>query len=265
MTGQAGGRSQDPGQAGGRPPLPGPRKSVAQASAGGAIVPRAVLIGPPGAGKSTIGRRLAQALGTEVYDTDVAIERETGRSIPTIFAEDGEAVFREIEERIVIAALRTHPGIVSLGGGAILSDRTREELRGHTVVYLEISVGEGLRRTGANNSNATRPLLAGADPRARYRELMRTRRPLYRSVATIRIRTDGRSPARVVTAALGRLGVSHADGPVASRAQPTPQAKAQPKRDAPRRRIRRKGGRPIPTDPGRRPPQDPPSVQEKRS
>lgn len=260
MTGEAGGRPDVPGEAGGRPHVPG--------EAGQPVVPRAVLIGPPGAGKSTIGRRLARALGTDVYDTDVAIERETGRTIPQIFAEDGEAEFRAIEERVVIEALRSYPGIVSLGGGAILSSRTRDALRGHTVVYLEISIGEGLRRTGATTASATRPLLAGADPRAKYRELMRIRRPLYRAVATHRIRTDGRSPARVVTTVLGRLGVSSVDR---ADTAPTP-----PTRSTPRRRIRRKGGRPIPTDPrtpppsaarptGSRPPHDPPSTEEKRS
>ncbi len=165
--------------------------------------PRAVLIGPPGAGKSTIGRRLARALGVDVYDTDVAVEQETGRTISAIFAEDGEPVFRELEEDVVRRALDEQKGIVSLGGGAILSDATRRRLAGHTVVYLEISVAEGLKRTGANNS---RPLLSGGDPRQKYRELMRRRRPLYREVATIRMRTDGRSPARVVQQLLVKLG-----------------------------------------------------------
>jgi shikimate kinase len=157
--------------------------------------PKAVLIGPPGAGKSTIGRRLAQALELELVDTDAEIERTTGRTIPEIFTHDGEPRFREIEESVVRDALQATDGIVSLGGGAILSDRTRELLQGHTVIYLEISVAEGLRRTGANNH---RPLLAGGDPKVKYQELMRRRRPLYRRSATIRIRTDGRSPARVV-------------------------------------------------------------------
>lgn len=99
-------------------------------------------------------------------------------------------------------ALARHDGIVSLGGGAILSERTRALLQDRTVIYLEISVAEGLRRTG---TNTTRPLLAGADPAAKYRELMRRRRPLYRQAATIRVRTDGRSPGRVVQQVLAKL------------------------------------------------------------
>lgn len=166
------------------------------------MTPRAVLIGPPGAGKSTIGRRLAQALDLPLLDTDAEIERTTGRTIPDIFGTDGEPAFRRIEEEVVADALARHDGIVSLGGGAILSERTRALLQGRTVIYLEISVAEGLRRTG---TNTTRPLLAGADPAAKYRELMRRRRPLYRQAATIRVRTDGRSPGRVVQQVLAKL------------------------------------------------------------
>ncbi len=94
------------------------------------MTPRAVLIGPPGAGKSTIGRRLAQALDLELLDTDVEIERRTGRTIPEIFATDGEPHFRELEEQVVGEALEKHDGILSLGGGAILSERTRTRLAG---------------------------------------------------------------------------------------------------------------------------------------
>ncbi|ATQ27756.1 shikimate kinase [Rhodococcus ruber] len=166
------------------------------------MTPRAVLIGPPGAGKSTIGRRLAQALDLPLLDTDAEIERTTGRTIPDIFGTDGEPAFRRIEEEVVADALARHDGIVSLGGGAILSERTRALLQDRTVIYLEISVAEGLRRTG---TNTTRPLLAGADPAAKYRELMRRRRPLYRQAATIRVRTDGRSPGRVVQQVLAKL------------------------------------------------------------
>jgi shikimate kinase len=167
------------------------------------VTPRAVLIGPPGAGKSTIGKRLARALDVEIFDTDAAIEREAGKTIPEIFAQDGEPAFRALEEDTVRRALIEQTGIVSLGGGAILSDATRARLVGHTVVYLEISVAEGLKRTGTNTS---RPLLNGGDPRQKYRDLMRRRRPLYRKVATIRVRTDGRSPARVVQQLVTKLG-----------------------------------------------------------
>ncbi len=166
--------------------------------------PRVVLVGPPGAGKSTIGRKLARELGVELYDTDAGIERETGRTIPDIFAVDGEPEFRRIEERVVRRAVLGERGVVSLGGGAVLSESTRALLRDRTVVYLEISIAEGLRRTGASNQ---RPLLNGADPGAKYRKLMRERRPLYREVATVRVRTDGRSPGRVVRMILDKLGM----------------------------------------------------------
>lgn len=170
--------------------------------------PRVVLVGPPGAGKSTIGRKLAKELGVELYDTDAGIERETGRTIPEIFATDGEPEFRRIEEQVVRRAILAERGVVSLGGGAVLSKETRALLRNRTVVYLEISVGEGLRRTGASTN---RPLLNGADPAAKYRELMRKRRPLYREVATVRVRTDGRSPGRVVKMVLAKLGLEPVD------------------------------------------------------
>lgn len=182
------------------------------------MTPYAVLIGPPGAGKSTIGRRVAQALELELLDTDVAIERSTGRTIPEIFSHDGEPAFRAIEEQVVANALATHTGIVSLGGGSILSERTRALLASEIVVYLEISVAEGLRRTGANTA---RPLLAGPDPRAKYQNLMRIRRPLYRSAATIRIRTDGRSPARVVTQVVAKLKQHHEDAGATTPTRPT--------------------------------------------
>lgn len=166
--------------------------------------PLVVLIGPPGAGKTTIGRKLARELGVELYDTDAGIEEATGRTIPEIFAEDGETEFRRIEEEVVGDALAIRSGVVSLGGGAVLSERTRALLRDRTVVYLEISIAEGLRRTGAGTH---RPLLGGADPGAKYRELMRTRRPLYREVTSVRVRTDGRSPGRVVRSILGKLAL----------------------------------------------------------
>jgi shikimate kinase len=166
------------------------------------MAPKAVLVGLPGSGKSTIGRRLAKALDVGLLDTDVAIEQRTGRTIADIFAADGEPEFRRIEEEVVRAALADHDGVVSLGGGAVTSPGVCEALAGHTVVYLEIDAREGVRRTGGN---VVRPLLAGPDRAEKYRDLMAKRVPLYRRVATIRVDTNRRNPGAVVRHILSRL------------------------------------------------------------
>ncbi|MBW0015593.1 shikimate kinase [Mycobacterium sp.] len=166
------------------------------------MAPKAVLVGLPGSGKSTIGRRLAKALGVDLLDTDAAIEQQTGRSIADIFATDGEQEFRRIEEQVVRAALTGHDGVVSLGGGAVTSPGVCEALGGHTVVYLEIGAREGVRRTGGNTA---RPLLAGEDRAEKYRALMAARIPLYRRIATIRVDTNRRNPGAVVRQILSRL------------------------------------------------------------
>ncbi|QUR67209.1 shikimate kinase [Mycobacterium spongiae] len=166
------------------------------------MAPKAVLVGLPGSGKSTIGRRLAKALGVSLLDSDVAIEHQTGRSIADIFATDGEREFRRIEEDVVRAALANHDGVLSLGGGAVTSPGVRTALTGHTVIYLEISAAEGVRRTGGNT---VRPLLAGPDRAAKFRALMSQRVPLYRRVATIRVDTNRRNPGAVVRYIVSRL------------------------------------------------------------
>ncbi|OBK26978.1 shikimate kinase [Mycobacterium asiaticum] len=166
------------------------------------MAPRAVLVGLPGSGKSTIGRRLAKALGVSMLDTDAAIEQKTGRTIADIFATDGEQEFRRIEEEVIRAALAEHDGVLSLGGGAVTSPGVCAALNGHTVVYLEISAAEGVRRTGGNT---VRPLLAGPDRAEKFRELMAKRVPLYRRVATIRVDTNRRNPGAVVRYILSRL------------------------------------------------------------
>ncbi|KZS61755.1 MAG: shikimate kinase [Mycobacterium pseudokansasii] len=166
------------------------------------MAPIAVLVGLPGSGKSTIGRRLAKALGVNLLDTDAAIEQQTGRSIADIFATDGEQEFRRIEEDVVRAALADHDGVLSLGGGAVTSPGVCAALAGHTVVYLEINAAEGLRRTGGNT---VRPLLAGSDRAEKYRSLMAKRVPLYRRVATIRVDTNRRNPSAVVRFIMSRL------------------------------------------------------------
>lgn len=166
------------------------------------MAPKAVLVGLPGSGKSTIGRRLAKTLGLGMLDTDVAIEKQTGRTIADIFAEDGEPGFRRIEERVVREALAGHDGILSLGGGAVTTAGVREALAGHTVIYLEITAEEGIRRTGRST---VRPLLAGPDRAEKYRRLMAARAPLYRKVATIRVNTSRRNPGAVVRYLAARL------------------------------------------------------------
>jgi shikimate kinase len=175
------------------------------------MAPKAVLVGLPGSGKSTIGRRLAKALDLTFLDTDVAIEQTTGRTIADIFAADGEAEFRRIEEEVIRSALTSHDGVLSLGGGAITTAGVREALAGHTVVYLEINVSEGVRRTGGST---VRPLLAGGDRSEKYKALMTERGPLYRRVATFRVNTNRRNPGAVVRYIVERL-----ENPSAQRAQ----------------------------------------------
>jgi shikimate kinase len=166
------------------------------------MAPKAVLVGLPGSGKSTIGRRLAKALGVEMLDTDAAIEEQTGRRIPDIFADDGEKEFRRIEEGVIREALAQHDGILSLGGGAVTSSGVRDALAGHAVVYLEISAAEGVRRTGGAT---VRPLLVGPDRAEKFRALMSQRVPLYLQVATIRVNTNRRNPGAVVRNIVCRL------------------------------------------------------------
>ncbi|MGE2734361.1 shikimate kinase [Mycolicibacterium vaccae] len=180
------------------------------------MAPKAVLIGLPGSGKSTIGRRLAKALEVPLLDTDAEIEQRTGRVIADIFATDGEAEFRRIEEEVIRDALQTHDGVLSLGGGAVTTQGVREALAGHTVIYLEISAAEGVRRTGGST---VRPLLAGPDRGEKFKTLMAQRVPLYRQVATMRVNTNHRNPGAVVRYITARL--DNPDTPKSRRRRPS--------------------------------------------
>ena len=181
------------------------------------MAPKAVLVGMPGSGKSTIGRRLAKAMGVPMLDTDAQIVETTGRTVADIFATEGEQEFRRIEEGIVRAALAEHDGILSLGGGAITTPGVRDALAGHTVVFLEIGAAEGIRRT---TSGAVRPLLAGGDPAEKYRRLMAERVPLYRRAATLRVNTNRRNPGAVVRYLATRLENAGAGKPSRRRRRP---------------------------------------------
>ncbi|GAB2854312.1 shikimate kinase [Streptomyces deserti] len=168
--------------------------------------PLIVLVGPMGVGKSTVGRLLAERLGTGYRDTDDDIVAEQGRSIADIFVEEGEPAFRAIEKRAVHKALAEHVGVLALGGGSVLDDDTRALLAGQRVVYLSMDVDEAVKRTGLN---AARPLLA-VNPRKQWRELMEARRHLYEEVATAVVATDGRTPEEVTQAALDALELKEA-------------------------------------------------------
>ncbi len=157
--------------------------------------PLVVLVGAPGAGKTSVAQALSARLGIDVRDTDWDIESSTGRDIPDIFTNDGEEVFRALEKTAVQTALVTHEGILSLGGGAILAAENREKLRGHAVVHLAVSMAQGVRRTGMATN---RPLLVGINPRATFKALLDARLPLYREVAALEVDTDQRSVDEVV-------------------------------------------------------------------
>ena len=147
------------------------------------------LVGPMGAGKSTIGRKLARVLGLTFIDSDREIEEKTGVDIPLIFELEGEPGFRK-REQDVISELTATPGIVlATGGGAVLDPQNRRNLAAcGTVIYLETSVDQQLQRT-AHDRN--RPLLQTDNPRAKLEQLLAERDPLYREIADIIIETDG--------------------------------------------------------------------------
>lgn len=163
---------------------------------------RIVLVGAPGSGKTTVGGRLAAALGLPFSDVDAVIEDQVGKSVAEIFADDGEAVFRAFEEATT-AALLTRDGVLSLGGGAVLSPRTRAALSGHRVVWLQVSMPYAVKRVGLNEA---RPLLLG-NVRGRLIKLLNERTPLYAEVATESVNTDDATPADIVASIL-------ASGPV---------------------------------------------------
>lgn len=166
-----------------------------------------VLVGPPGAGKTTVGRVLARRLGVPFTDADALVVQRAGKSIADIFTQDGEPAFRVLEREVVAEALEGGDGVLALGGGAVLADDTRERLRGHRVVYLSVGLADGLRRTGMSTA---RPLLAGVNPRATFKALLDARIPLYREVATVEVDTVRRSANQVAHAVLDALGIGSA-------------------------------------------------------
>ncbi|MER5431822.1 shikimate kinase [Streptomyces sp. NPDC002588] len=165
--------------------------------------PVAVLVGLPGAGKSTVGRLMAELLRVGFRDTDEDIARAAGQSIAEIFAAHGEPRFRELERAAVRTALAEHDGVLALGGGAVLDPGTRELLAGGPVVHVDAEVHEVL---GRGDRLTGRPLLTG-DAATRLRELAARRAPLYREVAGATVPTLGRTATQVTRAALRALAL----------------------------------------------------------
>ena len=150
-----------------------------------------VLVGAPGAGKSTVGAELAGLLGRSFIDVDARIEEAVGKPVAEIFADEGEACFRALEESTALELLETGQ-VVSLGGGAVMNPRIREALAGHDVIWLEVSIQQAFRRIGLH---AAPP--AFGNLRGRLIKLLRERTPVYEAVSTTRVDTDRRAPGEI--------------------------------------------------------------------
>jgi len=155
----------------------------------------AILIGPPGAGKSSVARSLGKLINKPVLDTDLLVEERCGKSISDIFIEDGESFFRGEELKVLLEVIQVENSILALGGGSILSEKAREALISskRPIVFLDVSISNAAPRVGFNKD---RPLLT-INPRQQWLGLMETRRPIYESLATITLNTDNRKPVEV--------------------------------------------------------------------
>ncbi len=161
------------------------------------------LVGPMGAGKSTVGRQLAKSLGRDFYDSDKEVEKRTGVSISWIFEMEGETGFRRREQKVLDNLTSLKDIVLATGGGAILSEENRSYLRSRgQVIYLSASVEQLFRRTLKDKN---RPLLQTDDPKRQITELLELRDPLYRDVADIELRTGEQSIQHVVSGLIKKL------------------------------------------------------------
>ena len=163
--------------------------------------PIAVLVGAPGAGKSSVGRLLARRLDAEFIDTDALIVERAGKPVSDIFIEDGEPHFRTLEADALREALNRSGVVVSLGGGAIVSEENRRALRDQRVIWLKVSAGQAASRVGLSGA---RPLLMG-NVRGRLVTLLQERTPWYADVAQITVDTDDRTVEDIVEEVSGKV------------------------------------------------------------
>jgi shikimate kinase len=154
-----------------------------------------------GAGKTTVGRILAEQWGVAMRDTDADVEAIVGKTVQDLFVDEGEATFRALEKQAVATALAEHDGVLSLGGGAVLDPDTQAALTGRPVVFLRVGLADASRRVGLGQG---RPLLLG-NVRSRIKTLLEERAPVYESVATLVVDTDGRPPAEIAAEIATRL------------------------------------------------------------
>ena len=167
------------------------------------MAPKLVLMGPMGAGKTTVGREVAARLSITFADTDALIEADQGKSVGEIFVEDGEPHFRLVEESIVIDALLSETGVLSLGGGSVMNDEVVKALQSSPAkkIFLDISLAAVSPRVGFDNA---RPLLM-VNPRQKWAELMNLRRPTYESLADLTIEVSEKSVAEITDQIVGSL------------------------------------------------------------
>jgi shikimate kinase len=166
--------------------------------------PLVVLVGPMGAGKTTVGQLVADAAGVALRDTDADIEASEGRMITEIFVDEGEPHFRALEREAVLVALAEHDGVLALGGGSVMDDDVKVALKGHRVFFLKVGMADAAKRVGLGQG---RPLLLG-NVRSRMKALLDERLPRYLDVADVVVETDGRTPHEVADEVLRALSAA---------------------------------------------------------
>jgi len=164
-----------------------------------------ILFGPPGAGKSTVGRSLSKLLSSAFSDTDHLIEERAGKKISEIFVDDGEASFRSLEADVVSQALDEDFGVLALGGGSVMNPLVERKIAEHPAmkVFLDVGIAQAAPRIGFNQD---RPMLL-VNPRQTWIALMRDRRPVYERLADLTVSTDSKKAADVAAEILSEIEV----------------------------------------------------------